>query len=91
METFSPEKLFYCVFAGILNTLHRYRNLSEIMLERGLSVNHTTIYRWVMIYAPEIEKKSRKYLRPTNDSWRVDETYIKVNGEWKYLYRAEEA
>ncbi len=65
-----------------------YRNLAEIMLERGLSVDHTTIYRWVMIYAPEIEKRSRKYLKPTNDSWRVDETYLKVKGKWKYLYRA---
>ncbi len=68
--------------------LHRYRNLSEIMQERGLSVDHTTIYRWVMVYAPEIEKRSRKHLKPTNDSWRVDETYVKVNGDWKYLSRA---
>ena len=68
--------------------LHRYRNLEEIMIERGLSVDHSTIYRWVMIYAPELEKRSRNYLKPTNDSWRVDETYIKVKGKWKYLYRA---
>ncbi len=58
------------------------------MIERGLSLAHTTIYRWVMIYAPEIDKRTRRYLKPTNDSWRVDETYIKVNGKWKYLYRA---
>ena len=58
------------------------------MMERGLSVDHTTIYRWVMIYAPEMEKRSRNYLKSTNDSWRVDETYVKVNGEWKYLDRA---
>ena len=58
------------------------------MLERGLSVDHTTIYRWVRAYAPEIEKRSRKYLKSTNDSWRVDETYVKVNRKWKYLYRA---
>ena len=68
--------------------LARYRNLEEIMMERGLSVDHTTIYRWVMIYAPEIEKRARNYLRSTNDSWRVDETYIKVKEKWKYLYRA---
>jgi transposase, IS6 family len=64
------------------------RNLEEIMLERGLSVDHTTIYRWVMIYAPQIDKRSQNYLKPTNDFWRVDETYIKVKGKWKYLYRA---
>ncbi len=57
------------------------------MMERGLSVDHTTIYRWVMTYAPQIEQKARKYLKSTNDSWRVDETYIKVKGKWKYLYR----
>ena len=47
-----------------------------------------TIMRWVHQYSPEIEKKIRRHLRPTNDSWRVDETYIKVKGEWKYFYRA---
>ena len=65
-----------------------YRNLEEIMTERGLSVDHTTIYRWVMSYAHEIEKRSRKCLKVANDSWRVDETYFKVKGNWKYLYRA---
>ena len=53
-----------------------------------MSVDHTTIYRWVMIYAPKIEKRTRKYFQPTNDSMRVDETYIKVKGKGKYLYRA---
>ncbi len=58
------------------------------MLERGLTVDHTTVYRWVQAYAPELDKRCRLYLRPTNDSWRVDETYIEVKGKWKYLYRA---
>ena len=65
-----------------------YRNLKEMMAERGVIVNHTTIMRWVHQYSPEIEKKIRRHLRPTNDSWRVDETYIRVKSEWKYLYRA---
>jgi transposase, IS6 family len=59
-----------------------------MMQERGLSVDHTTIYRWVQAYAPELEKRIRPHLRPTNDSYRVDETYVKVKGKWKYLYRA---
>ena len=59
-----------------------------MMLERGIKVDHTTINRWVLAYAPEIEKRSRAYLKATNDSYRVDETYIKVKGKWKYLYRA---
>ena len=58
------------------------------MLERGLEVDHSTVYRWVQAYAPELDQRCRTYLKPTNDSWRVDETYIKVKGEWKYLYRA---
>ena len=65
-----------------------YRNLKEMMIERGVKVDHTTIMRWVHQYSPEIEKKIRRHLRPTNDSWRVDETYIKVKGKWKYFYRA---
>ena len=65
-----------------------YRNLEEMMLERGLKVDHSTIGRWVLAYSPEIDRRTRRYLKPTNDSWRVDETYIKVNGSWKYLYRA---
>jgi transposase-like protein len=65
-----------------------YRNLDEMMAERGIEVDHTTLMRWVHQYSPEIEKKVRKYLKPTNYSWRVDEIYIKVKGEWKYFYRA---
>ena len=53
-----------------------YRDLAEMMLERGIEVNHTTIYRWVQAYSPELDKRSRRYLKPTNDSWRTDETYI---------------
>jgi transposase, IS6 family len=59
-----------------------------MIIERGVKVYHTTLMRWVHQYSPEIEKKVRRYLRPTNDSWRLDETYIKTEGEWKYLYRA---
>jgi transposase, IS6 family len=65
-----------------------YRDLEEMMAERGLKVDHTTIYRWVQQYAPELEKRCKPHLQRTTDSWRVDETYIKVKGEWLYLYRA---
>ncbi len=64
-----------------------YRNLKGMMAERGVKVDHTIIMRWVHQYSPEIEKKVRRYLKPTNSSWRVDETYIKVKGECKYFYR----
>jgi transposase, IS6 family len=59
-----------------------------MMEERNLTVDHTTIYRWVQRYAPELDKRSRPHLRPTNDSCRVDETYVKIKGKWYYLYRA---
>jgi transposase-like protein len=65
-----------------------FRNLKEMMAERRVIVDHTTIMRWIHQYSSEIEKKIRKHLRPTNDSWKVDETYIRVKGKWKYLYRA---
>ena len=65
-----------------------YRDLEEMIAERGPSVDHTTIYRWVQRYGPILEKRCRAKLKPTNDSWRVDETYIKVKGEWMFLYRA---
>ena len=65
-----------------------YRNLEEMMKDRGLKVDHSTIGRWVLIYSPQIDEKARRHLKLTNDSWKVDETYIKVQGKWKYLYRA---
>jgi transposase-like protein len=59
-----------------------------MMAERGVEVDHSTINRWVVKYAPELDKRIRPHFKPTNDSWRVDETYIDIKGEWKYLYRA---
>ena len=58
------------------------------MRERGLSVDHTTIFRWVQRYAPEINKRMRQHLKMSGTSFRLDETYVKVGKEWKYLYRA---
>jgi IS6 family transposase len=65
-----------------------YRDLAEMMTERGLTIAHSTIFRWVQDYAPEIDKRTLPYLKATNDFWRVDETYVKVRGKWMYLYRA---
>ncbi|OOR09360.1 IS6 family transposase [Bacillus cereus] len=65
-----------------------FRDLVEMMEERGLSLAHTTIMRWVHQYGPELNKRIRKHLKPTNDSWRVDETYLKIKGKKMYLYRA---
>jgi IS6 family transposase len=65
-----------------------YRDLEEMMSERGVTVDHTTLFRWVQHYAPVMEKRIRWYQRYTDASWRVDETYVRVGGEWAYLYRA---
>lgn len=84
---FEAEIILLCV-RWYLRYALSYRDLEEIMAERGLSVDHTTIYRWVQRYAPELEKRCRPHLKATNDSWRVDETYVEVKGVWMYLYRA---
>ena len=65
-----------------------YRDLVEMMAERGLSMVHTTIMRWVHCYAPEFERRWNRFARPAGASWRVDETYVKIRGAWVYLYRA---
>ena len=65
-----------------------FRNLVEMMEERRLSMAHTTIIRWVHQYGPDLDKRIRRHLKQTNDSWRVVEICIKVKGKWMYLYRA---
>jgi transposase, IS6 family len=65
-----------------------YRDLAEMMSERGVSISPSTIFRWVQRYAPEIEKRVRQYQGHRSGSWRVDETYVRVSGRWRYLFRA---
>jgi putative transposase len=65
-----------------------YRQVEELMAERGVSVDHATIQRWVVKYSPQLEAEFHCRKRPVGRSWRMDETYIRVKGEWRYLYRA---
>src|SRR5436309_3497934 len=65
-----------------------HRDVEEMMRERGLDVDHSTVFRWVQRYAPEINKRVRQHLKMSGTSYRVDETYIKVGKQCKYLYRA---
>ena len=63
-------------------------DVDELLEDRGLNVHHTTVWRWVQYYGPELEQRLRRHLKPTNKSWRVDETCVRVKGRWCYLYRA---
>ena len=65
-----------------------YRDVVEMMAERGITMAHTTIMRWVHQYSAELDKRIRPHLKQTGDSWRLDETYLRVKGRSMYLYRA---
>ena len=84
---FEDEIIILCVRWYLRYSLS-YRDLEEMMAERGLSLDHSTIWRWVQRYALILNQRMRRKLRRSNGSWRVDETYIRVAGKWTYLYRA---
>jgi len=84
---FEPELILLCV-RWYLRYQLSYRDVEEMMRERGLSVDHSTVFRWVQRYAPEINKRIRPHLKLAGASYRIDETYVKVGKSWKYLYRA---
>ena len=83
----APE-LILCAVRWYLRYSLSLRDVEELLDERGLKVDHTTVWRWVQRYGPELEQRLRRHLKPTNKSWRVDETYVRVKGGWCYLYRA---
>ena len=84
---FDREILVLCV-RWYLSFKLSFRDLVAMMSERGIGIAHTTILRWVQHYTPEFEKRWERYARSTGGSWRMEETYIRVKGEWMYLYRA---
>jgi transposase, IS6 family len=84
---FEPEVILLAV-GWYLRFSLSYRDVEELLAERGLHADHVTVWRWVQRYAPELQRRLRGHLKPTNDSWRVDETYVRVKGKWRYLYRA---
>jgi len=83
----SPE-LIVCAVRWYLRYSLSLRDVEELLTERGLEADHTTIWRCVQRYGPELEERLRRHLKPTNKSWRVDETYVRVKSRWCYLYRA---
>jgi transposase-like protein len=86
-RVFDAQLIELCVRWYITYRLS-YRDLVEMMAERGIHVAHTTIFRWVLRYVPEYEKRWVRFARPVATSWRVDETYVSIRGRWHYLYRA---
>ena len=82
-----PE-LILCAVRWYLRYSLSFRDVEELLSERGLEVDHTTIWRWVQRDGPDLEERLRRHLKPTNTSWRLDETYVRVKGRWGYLYRA---
>src|ERR1700733_3640445 len=84
---FDQEIVALCV-RWYLSYKLSYRDLVAMMGERGIDLAHTTILRWVQHYTPEFEKRWNRFARMVGGSWRMDETYIRVKGEWMYLYRA---
>ena len=84
---FTPEIILLCV-RWYLSYRLSYRDLVEMMDERGLKIAHSTILRWVFKYSLMLKEQVRTHLKGNLKSWRMDETYIKVKGEWKYLFRA---
>jgi transposase-like protein len=86
-RVFDAEVIELCVRWYIGYRLS-YRDLVEIMAERGVQVAHITILRWVLRYVPEYEKRWGRFAQPVGTSWRMDETYISIRGRWHYLYRA---
>src|SRR5271168_5379865 len=75
----APE-LILCAVRWYLRYSLSLRDVEELLAERGLAADHTTIWRWVQRYGPELEQRLRRHLKPTNKSWRVDETYIRMKG-----------
>ena len=84
---FADEIVVLCVRWYLRFSLS-YRDLEELMAERNLTVDHTTVWRWVQRYAPELNRRVRRELKPSGTSWRADETYVRIAGTWMYLYRA---
>jgi putative transposase len=84
---FPQEIILTCVRWYVAYPLS-YRHVEELMEERGVSVDHATIHRWVLRYSPPLAEAFYHRKRPVGRRWRMDETYIRVKGEWRYLYRA---
>ena len=87
---FEPEVIVTCV-RWYLRFCLSLRDLEELMAERGLAVDHTSIWRWVQTYGPEVNRRLHGAVQPKSSTWHMDETFVRIAGKWMYLFRAVDA
>ncbi len=86
-----PREVILCAVRWYLRYPLSYQDVVDLLEERGVAVDRSTVYRWVQKFAPELTKRTERYLRRASLNWHVDETYIRVGGRWRYLWRAIDA
>jgi len=86
-----PCEIILCAVRWYLRYPLSYQDVVDLLSERGISVDRSTVYRWVQKFAPEVTIRTEKHLRRASVDWHVDETYIRVGGKWRYLWRAIDA
>ena len=87
---FEPQVIVTCV-RWYLRFCLSLRDLEELMAERGLAVDHTSIWRWVQAYGPEVNRRLHGSVKPKSSTWHMDETFVRIAGRWMYLFRAVDA
>ena len=86
-----PRTIILCAVRWYLRYPLSYHDVADLLAERGIHVDRSTVYRWVVKFGPELTKRTEKHLRRASVDWHVDETYIRVGGKWRYLWRAVDA
>ena len=86
-----PKEIILCAVRWYLRFPLSYQDVVDLLAERGITVDRSTVYRWVIKFGLEITKRTEKHLRRASVDWHVDETYIRVGGKWRYLWRAVDA
>ncbi|MFU1478384.1 IS6 family transposase [Roseovarius sp. C7] len=86
-----PREIILCVVRWYLRYPLSYQDVADLLAERGVAVDRSTVYRWVQKFSPELTKRTEKHLRRASVDWHMDETYIRVGGKWRYLWRAVDA
>lgn len=86
-----PAEIILCAFRMYLRYPLSYQDVTDLLAERGLDVGRSTVFRWVQKFGPELSKRAGRHLSRASLNWHVDETYIRVEGKWRYLWRAIDA